>query len=352
MAKDDPTNDEESEEIPEIDTSLRDGLEAAFSEEEEEAGDETESQTEEETTDEENEGEKDGEKTDEKDDTGKIGDGEGRKEPSGINAPIGFTPESREVWKDVPDVVKEQIHKREQEITEAMSNTGEYRRTHTALNELAQSYAPILAAEGAETPMAAIEGLFRTVAELRVGSPQQIATKMAQLIGHYGVDISMLDQALSGEPVQTDEMTAMERMLDNRLAPLQDMLNQQSNDRTVNDAASRDAVNTELQEFSKTAEFLQDVRMDMADLIDLASKQGRKMDFKEAYDKACALNPSVSKVIEDRKQAEILKNSGEVVDNKRNASSSIASSSGGAGAQGKPNTLRGEIEANWDAATE
>ncbi len=278
----------------------------------------------------------------------KIGEGEG-KEDSGINAPIGFSPESREKWKDVPGVVKEQIQKREKEIETAMRGTAEARRTHTHLSQLANSYAPILAAEGAETPIQAIEGLFKTVAELRVGSPQQTATKMAHLIKHYGVDISMLDQALAGEQVSSPEVNQMQQMLDQRLAPIQDMVNQQKQGQQQAQQQAQQQVNDELASFAEKAEFLNDVRYDMADLIDLASKQGRKMSFQEAYDKACSMNTSISKVLAERASAEALKNSGEKQASKKNASSSVRASSANTSGKTKDLSLEGEIRSIWDA---
>jgi len=349
MAKEEePTEEEET--TTEEDTSLRDDLEAALTEDENATEETAEEETATEKSADEEEPTKDKE-SGEQQSKDVVGDGEGEATPSGINAPIGFSPESREKWADVPDVVKAEIQRREAEITEAMANTGEYRRTHTALEGLAQSYAPILAAEGVDTPMQAIEGLFRTVAELRVGSPQQVATKMAQMIGHYGVDITMLDQALSGQPVQTEEMTAMERMLDSRLAPIQNYMQSQGATQAQQTQASQQAVNTELQEFAKSAEFLNDVRNDMADLIDLASKQGRKMDFKEAYDKSCAMHPTISKILSERTTNETLKNNGEKVADKRNASSSLASSGGTGKVKSKADmSLREGLEDLWDEA--
>lgn len=348
--------EEQEEEQQEEEISLRDELESAIEEEE---TDETEETPEEETETEESSVEEpdseseepEPESEEEPEPTDAIGDGEGTKEPSDINAPIGYSAEARELWNDVPEMVKEEIQKREQEITEAMANTGEFRRTHQHLSELAQSYAPILAAEGAETPMKAIEGLFQTVAELRVGSPQQIATKMAQLINHYGVDIQMLDGALAGE-APDPEVSKFQQMLDSRLAPIQEALTGYQSMSASQEEAAKSAVQQELDEFAKDAEFLADVREDMADLIDMASKRDKKMGFREAYDKACAMHPSVSKVLAARAETERLKNSGQKIAAKSNASSSIASNSGQSSAATGDVSLRDGIANLWDAATE
>ena len=40
-------------------------------------------------------------------------------------------------------------------------------------------------------------------------------------------------------------------------------------------------------DFAAGNEFLADVRLDMADLIDMAAKQGRPLNLQQAYDRAC-----------------------------------------------------------------
>jgi len=334
--------EEEGEEEVEEESSLRDDLEAAIEEHENEEEEDDGSGTEGGSSDALGT-EPDGEAPE----PGTIGGAEGDPVPAGINAPIGYSAEEREAWKDVPLLVQQRITEREKEIADTVANTGEYRRTHTAMTNLAQSYAPILAAEGAETPMAAVEGLFRTVAELRMGNPQQTAQKMAQLISHYNIDISMLDHALSGAPMPNPEQTAMQKMIDERMAPVQQFLNMQKGQAQQQKQASQQAVNTELQTFAAKpeAEFLSDVRMDMADLIDLASKRGVQMSFEDAYAKACSINPSITKVLADR----ALIAGGKKADSKANASSSLRSVPGVAGQSSSDGSLRGDILAAMDS---
>jgi len=274
-----------------------------------------------------------------------------KKDVSEIKPPIAYDLESREAWKDVPASVKQQIHAREVHMAEAMRDTAQYRKTHESLNKLTESYASIMAAEGTNDPMEAISGLFQTVAELRIGTPQQVATKMANLIDHYGVDISMLDSALAGQPVQSTEMNQMERMLEDKLRPFQDMVSHQNTtQKAVQDKIKSD-VDSELKDFSDKAEYLDIVRNDMADLIDMASKRNRKVGFQEAYDKACAMHPEISSILNKRTENEKLKNSGESFKNKSNAASSLNSRSG-AVASGGEKTLREEIVQAWDDQTQ
>ena len=175
---------------------------------------------------------------------------------------------------------------------------------------------------------------------------------MANLIEHYNVDISMLDNALAGQPVQSNEQSAMQQMLDQKLAPFQNMLDSQQNSAREAEQATSQAVNEELQNFAQSAEFLNDVRHDMADIIDLASKRGVKMSFSDAYERACLLDPSVSQVIKSREEAAALQNSGVKLATKRNVSSSLRSGAGAEASSSSPQDLRGEISALWDSASE
>jgi hypothetical protein len=270
-------------------------------------------------------------------------------ESPAINPPIGYSPEARELWKDVPVKVQEQIHKREQEIAMAMQNTAAARKTYDNLNSLAQSYAPIMAAEGAQDVMQAVQGLFETVAELRMGSPQQKAQKMAQLISHYGIDIAGLDSALAGSPQgpEVSQNSQFEHLIDQKMAPINQMMEQLNALQMQKQQTTQQNAVQEIQQFGQQAEFLNDVRNDMADLIDMAAARGYDMSLQEAYNKACALNPQIQAVIDQRKQAEALQATQQSNAAKMAASSSVIGRKAGDGVAA-PTSLHDQLSAAWD----
>jgi len=341
--------------MPPKETSLREDLEASISqveeaEEEEELDaspgdddeyDEPPTETDEEESPDDDEGE-------DQEDEGLEGE-EQEDEDAGSTVdlsevPISYSLEAREAWAQVPEVVRSEVTRREKEMAEAMANTGEYRRTHTELTNLAQSYAPILAAEGVDTPMEAVQGLFQTVAELRLGTPQQKAAKMAALIGHYGIDIPTLDAALAGEPVIDPQVSAIQQMLDQRLQPFQQLLETQSHG--THQAQAQ--VNQELQDFAKNAEFLNYVREDMADLIEMRSRRGIAMTFAEAYETCCNANPQIAKIISQRAEQAAEKARAK----KKAASRSVRSRPGepGKSPAHSGNSLRADLEEAWREA--
>lgn len=278
-------------------------------------------------------------------------DEESEKAPNdSLKAPVDWGPKERESWSKIPRPLQNKIVAREKEMAEAMQGTSEARKTHQALNNLAQSYAPILAAEGAATPMAAIQSMFQTVAQLRMGSPTDKAGQIAQMIKHYGVDIGTLDSLLVGEQPQNNPNAQIEQLLEQRLAPINNLVQQAQQQQQMARQQTQQQATNEVIEFSKSNEFLADVRNDMADLIDLAAKHGRTLTMQEAYDRACALNPDVSAVIEERKRAESLLSNKQSLANKRSAASALNGQPVGGGGSRAGMSMRDTIADAWDNA--
>lgn len=276
-----------------------------------------------------------------------------------FKAPVGWDAEAREHWEKIPENIQKEIAAREDEVARTIHGTLDARKTHEWLSHLSDSYAPVLAAEGVDSPAQAIEGLFKTVAELRLGSPQQKAAKVAEIISTYGIDIPTLDTVLSGQVPATGEGGGnggvdpnLEHMIDTKLAPIHQVFKQLEDMQAGQAEGRQTAANEAVGVFSEDAEFINDVRMDMADLLDLADKNGRQLSLQQAYDKACALNPEVTKVLDERKATQALLDKKKKAVEKLNAGSSIAGA-GAAGAGGEGDlSLRDQISSIWDTYTE
>jgi len=219
---------------------------------------------------------------------------------TGLKAPAGWTPQQREQWSKVPPDLQAHITARETEMATNIAGTSESRGTHDRMQKLGQSYAPIMAAEGVSDPVQAAEGLFQTASQLRMGNAQQKAQTIANLINHYGVDVGTLDNALVGKNEPAPQ-TEMEQMLDQKMQPFNQMMQMLEQAKTTSAEQVKTQAAQAVQEFSHNAEFLGDVRNDMADLIDMAHARGVEMPLQEAYNKAVALNPEITKVLEQRK---------------------------------------------------
>ena len=265
--------------------------------------------------------------------------------------PIDWTPELREEWAGLPAGVKSQIVARENQMAQAMQGTAQARSIAQEFTGVANQYGSVMAAEGVKNPVQMFDNVMRTVSELRMGTPQQKANRMAELITNYGIDLTTLDGALSnsvrGKPAATDPNSQFEQLLEQKMAPVNDMMRQLAGMQQNKQVQSQQSAVNEVNEFAQGAEFLADVRHDVADLMDLATRQGREMPLKEAYDKACAMNPQIADVLSKRAEQERLTGNQRTMANKRNAGSSLAPGNPSGQATTPTGNLYDAISAAW-----
>lgn len=223
-------------------------------------------------------------------------------------APEGWRPGAREDWAGLPEPVRREIHRRELDIATGLQEAAEARRFSEEFETKVRPFEQLIRAEGAESPLQAVTEIMNTVSQLRMGTPQERAARMAQLIGHYGVDISLLDSALAsgmqpGAPMAGQGAAVpdpVQQAIDAKLKPVQEFMSgiQSRMDESTKQVSER--ANAAVAAFSDGREFIADVRLDMADLIDAAAAKGRGMTLEEAYDLACQVNPDVRAVIQAR----------------------------------------------------
>ena len=268
-----------------------------------------------------------------------------------IKAPVDWGPQEREHWSKIPRNLQAKIIERENATQKLMQETSDARRTHQDFSALMQQYGSALSGVMGDTPMETTKNLFSTVANLRMGSPIQKAQIIADMITDFGVDINTLDSAIVGaapSPVQTQN-NQFEQMLNQRMQPFEQMMGQQNAYQQQQATQRTETANAEVAAFSEKAEFLGDVRDDMADLIEMAGNRGQTMTMQDAYNKACALNPQVSAVMQERKQREALNGNSNTMAGKRLAASSVNGQRIGNGSGGGENaSMHDTISAAWD----
>jgi hypothetical protein len=272
-------------------------------------------------------------------------------------APEAWQPAAREGWKDLPESVRTQIHKREGEINKALMDGSDNRKQGEKFNDIAGRYAQVIAAEGVSDPITGFEEMMKVMAQLRMGTPAQKAQKIAQFIGGYGVDVEMLDDILSGQPAPGGNGATPpagdpnRQYIDQQLGPVHELLGRLNATEKQNNLNRNQAYMAEVVKFKAENEFYTDVQHDMADLCEMAGNRGYDMPLAEAYSKACAMNPEISKVMTERTETARLADGSKTLLSKRNASSSLMSGQ----QQGVPATedmdLRQTISAAFDAQT-
>lgn len=210
--------------------------------------------------------------------------------------PSSWKPTAREGWDKVPPEIQEEVLRVDREVRKVMSESAVARNAYQRFRETVTPFEPLMKAQGAE-PMQVVGNLLRTAAQLATAPSQRRAEIVADIIKTYGVDIPALDSILSGQPAPTqapqqwqppDPAQFRDPRLDALLAQQQTVLQQKA-------ASQIEEVEQE--------EFFEDVREDMADLLEVASKRGVALSARDAYNRAVMLHPKASRVMEQRRAA-------------------------------------------------
>lgn len=267
-------------------------------------------------------------------------------------APGSWTPALREKWGGLPDDVRDHITKREAEITSQLTQSASARKLADNFVQTIRPYEQLIRSSGS-SPMQAVKSLMDTAAVLQIGTPAQKVKAAADIIRAYGVDLQMLDQQLSGQVQRQNAPEAqIERLLSQRLAPINQMMQRlQQREQQDSQAVSSEALQT-VQQFrdSEEAEFLDDVREEMADLLEVAARRGRAMTLNEAYDIACHQNADIRAIREQRAEAKRIAQGGGGAARARIAAASLPAGAppAGAGEGPKGNSRRAALEAAWE----
>jgi hypothetical protein len=145
-------------------------------------------------------------------------------------------------------------------------------------------------------PLQGLNNIVRAAVPLYTGSAQDRVGVIAGLIRDFKVDIGMLDSALSGQAIPQQAQPAYDPGMIARQA--QEAVKRELQ-QYQQQAAQRTAAE-QLSAFEATEpEFFDDLRDDMSRLLE----SGFAKDYNDAYNKAQLLNPTVARVIEQRKAA-------------------------------------------------
>ena len=273
-----------------------------------------------------------------------AGDGNGPEKA--LKAPVGWSPKARENWTKLPLEVQQQITEREQHIAQTLEQSAGERQIAQSIGQIAHTYGPLMATEGFQNPLEAIQGLFNTANKLRNGTEQQRATQLAEMVKYYGIDIGMLDTALSGQqPDQGAQANSqMADMIDQRMAPINQFMEQLGGMQQQNQQQQMAEANQEIANFK--GEFKEDLRFQMADFIDMAGQQGRQLSLQEAYDMAVASNPEIAQLVQKRQHDAELVGQQQNIAGKRAAAGSVPAGGQPAGDGGEM-SLRDQLESAW-----
>lgn len=241
-----------------------------------------------------------------------------------LAAPVGWNPELKQAFSTLPEPVQRAIHAREVETAKVMEDTVAARKLAEGFVQTVQPYEALMKAEGAQSPMQAVQQLLNTAATLALGSPVAKAQRIAGLIKHYGVDIDTLDKTLAGQMPENPEEDRLQRMLDQKLQPYQQFMQQVDQMRQTQAQQVVQFAEQSVEEFGADPrnEYYDVVRGKMADFLDVAVQNKQPITLEEAYQRACMATPEVVADIQQRYGQG--QNSQQHMQSKNNAASSIS----------------------------
>jgi hypothetical protein len=258
-------------------------------------------------------------------------------------------PAAREHWATLPEPVRQEIVRRENEMQASMRESASARNIAHAFSAAVTPYLPVIQAEGVD-PLTAVTNLMQVATTLRMGTVAEKAGMIAKMVDTYGVDIFALDQAIAGgnhqqaQPQQQGfDPRIIQQAVAAELAPYRQAAEQQHEQQRQQIYAE---VGSELQQFAQKHEFYGDVRKQMADMMEVAEMHGQTMSLEDAYQACCMLHPEIKRIIVGRQSQQSAQSLTQAAQRSRSAAVSVR----GAAPVGNPNqseatTVREAIEA-------
>jgi len=200
------------------------------------------------------------------------------EKPAIPSAPASWKGEAKQVWADLPEQARNEVIRREGQVNRVLAETAEVRQFAGSINEVTQRHSQRLS-EFNLPPAQVFETLLEADRVLSSAEPIQRAQYMAKLIKDYGVDIQALDNALSGAvPAIPDVSRQVQMQVDAALAPFRQREQQQA-------AAQQQEIADTIEMMTDNPDYplFDDVRDEMADLIEIKANRGVYIGLEQAY---------------------------------------------------------------------
>jgi len=269
------------------------------------------------------------------------------KEVSPIKPPPSWSAKDREQWGELSENLQKTIIDRERNYSMGIQKHAEGAKFAQRVVDTLAPYRHIMMQEGADE-VSAIGNLAQYAATMRVGTQQEKANTLARIIQQYGVDISTLDDVLSGQGVDP-ETSKIDQILQQRLAPVEQMVQDFNRGRQESLRSTDIRLQKEIDDFGGKSEFMEDVREDMADILELNAKRGQEVTLEQAYEKAVAMRPDIQEILNSRNKQKQLQNSRRKIANKENAASSLDGGSQAPLENKEAPSVRGAIADAWES---
>lgn len=267
-------------------------------------------------------------------------------------APQSWKGESKKVWAELPLHVRQEVLRRERETTKVMQETAQARQQIGGLQEVLAPHMDRINSVYGGNAMTAVTNLLAVERQLFNGSQVSKAQLVANMIKQFGIDLPTLDNILAGQPAPeaVQQQSAIERMLEQRLAPIQQFVqSQQQREQQARQQTEQEAVHTvESMATDPQFPYFNEVRDLMADIIELNSRRGIYIALPEAYNKAVRMNDDTYQASTVRTSSQAATDAAmqahQAAQRAKGAAVSVSGNPTGVGTnQGNPSDLRGTI---------
>lgn len=266
-------------------------------------------------------------------------------------APQAWKPAQREQWAKLPADIRAEIVRRETQIQQTLTQTDSVRKFANDFAQTIQPYAHLIRQQ-ASTPLKAVENLMQTSARLMTGSQEQKAQVLAEIIGNYGIDLPTLDRVLSGVAQNGKVPSQQAEQPPGWAKPMFDFMSTVQQSREQAAEQSRQSAAREIEAFAEKP-FFEDLREEIADIMEVATNRGRTITLEQAYKKAVALDPEISGIIAQRERAKNpVSEAASTLARARRAASTVSGAPTGSKVSGKqtPANRREAIMQAWNDA--
>lgn len=206
--------------------------------------------------------------------------------------PNSWKKDYHDVWKAADPKLREYAYQREEQMRAGIEPLIPKAKFADEVNKVLEPYMGTLRGLGV-TPPQAIEALIRTDHTLRNSSPEERRQLFLRLASQYGVNLTPVEGEQPPQMQLPPEVFSLKNELTNLRGEVLSWKEQQ-------ERAANEKLQGEITRFGQKHEFFEDVREDMAMLL----QSGRADTMEDAYDKAIRLNPELFDQIQTRKQAE------------------------------------------------
>jgi hypothetical protein len=267
-----------------------------------------------------------------------------------VPAPQAWKPEAREAFKALPPIVQQEVARRERDVARYVQETAQIRQHFDSFVDTCRPYGQLIALDGGD-PMKTFGEYLKTGAVLRLGTPTEKAHAIAQAVRQFDVNIGALDTALAqlfGGQVPQQGFQQPQTFKDPRLDELLGAIEQTKAQREQ-ELEHRQLTEINTFRTNPKNEFFDDLRPDIADLLEINARRGVKMTLDEAYTRAAAMHPEISKVVQQRRTQEAVTRQKQLIDQKRRAVSGAPGAPLPRTNGADPDDLRSVISAAMDA---